>query len=194
MPDEFFIHPTAEVSEGATIGSGTFVWHQAQVRAGARVGRRCVLGKGVYVDAGVVLGDGCRVQNYACVYAPAELGQGVFVGPHVVFTNDLYPRALMPDETERRGDAWSPGKIVVEDAASIGAGAVIRTNVRIGQWALVAAGSVVIADVPPYTLVAGVPAKEVGKVCRCGKRIASKCIDCGMSDSDVASPSRPWRI
>jgi acetyltransferase-like isoleucine patch superfamily enzyme len=155
------IHPSAEVSEQAKIGEGSAVWHLAQVREHAVLGENCIVGRGAYIGDGVVMGDNCKLQNYALVYEPAVLGNGVFVGPAVVFTNDHYPRAITPDGRLKRADDWEPVGVTVRDGASIGARSVCVAPVTIGRWALVAAGSVVVADVPDFALVAGVPARRI---------------------------------
>jgi UDP-3-O-[3-hydroxymyristoyl] glucosamine N-acyltransferase len=120
------IHPTAEVSPDAQVGEGTRIWHQAQVREGARIGRDCILGKGVYIDRDVVVGDRCKLQNLASVYHGVKLADGVFIGPHAVFTNDRYPRAVNPDGSLKGEEDWESGETHVGEGASIGAGAVIR--------------------------------------------------------------------
>ena len=141
-----------------------------------------VWGKGVFVDTGVAIGDDCKLQNYACVYHGTTLGRGVFVGPHVVFSNDLRPRATRPDFVPLRDGDWEVGSTTVEEGAAIGANSTILPGVRIGRWAMVGAGAVVTRDVSPYALVAGTPARRIGWVCRCGGRIdegASVCARCG---------------
>lgn len=155
------VHPSADVDERATLGEGTSVWHLAQVREGAVLGKGCIVGRGAYVGSGVRMGDHCKLQNYALVYEPAVLGDGVFVGPAAVFTNDHYPRSVTPDMQLKRGDDWEPVGVTVRDGASIGARAVCVAPVTIGAWALVAAGSVVVKDVPDFALVAGVPARRI---------------------------------
>jgi len=155
------IHPSADVSDDAKIGEGSSVWHLAQVREHAVLGESCIIGRGAYVGEGVVMGDNCKLQNYALVYEPAVLGDGVFVGPAVVFTNDHYPRSVTPDGRLKRGDDWEPVGVTVRDGASIGARSVCVAPVTIGRWALVAAGSVVVKDVPDFALVAGVPARRL---------------------------------
>lgn len=155
------VHPSADVDERATLGEGTSVWHLAQVREGAVLGKGCIVGRGAYVGSGVRMGDHCKLQNYALVYEPAVLGDGVFVGPAVVFTNDHYPRSVTPDMELKRGDDWEPVGVTVRDGASIGARAVCVAPVTIGAWAMVAAGSVVVKDVPDFALVAGVPARRI---------------------------------
>src|SRR5690242_6678223 len=159
---------SADVAEGASIGDGSSIWHLAQVREGAVLGENCVVGRGAYVGTGVQMGDHCKVQNYALVYEPAVLEDGVFVGPAVVFTNDHYPRAVEPDSTVKTADDWDAVGVTVRTGASIGARAVCVAPVTVGRWALVAAGSVVVRDVPDYALVAGVPARFVRWVGRAG--------------------------
>ena len=160
--------PSADVDERAELGDGTTVWHLAQIREHAHLGRNCIVGRGAYVGPGVRMGDNCKLQNPALVYEPAVLEAGVFVGPAVVFTNDHYPRAVSPDGTLKRGDDWEPVGVTVREGASIGARSVCVAPVTIGRWALVAAGSVVVKDVPDFALVAGVPARWLRWVGRAG--------------------------
>ncbi|MEP6799213.1 MAG: acyltransferase [Lapillicoccus sp.] len=159
---------TADVSPDATVGDGTSVWHLAQVREDAVVGANCILGRGSYVGPGVRIGDNCKLQNYALVYEPAVLEDGVFIGPAVVLTNDYYPRSVTPDGVLKRGDDWPAVAVTVRTGASIGARAVCVAPVTIGRWALVAAGSVVTRDVADFALVAGVPARRIRWVGRAG--------------------------
>jgi UDP-2-acetamido-3-amino-2,3-dideoxy-glucuronate N-acetyltransferase len=158
------IADSADVHPGAIVGSGTSVWDLAQVREGAQVGARCMIGRGAYVDHDVVVGDDCKVQNHALVYHPAVLGDGVFIGPAAVLTNDRYPRAISPDGTLKGSEDWDPVGVTCLDGASIGARAVCVAPVRIGRWAMVAAGAVVIHDVMNFSLVVGSPARHVGWV------------------------------
>ena len=164
-----FIHPTADVSPEATVGEGAKVWHEAQVREGARIGRECIIGKGVYVDKGVVIGDRCKIQNRASIFHGVTLQDGVFVGPHAVFANDRFPRAITPDGTLKSDDDWEEGAVLVAHGASIGAAAVVLPGVTIGAWALIAAGAVVTADVPSHAIVKGNPARIAGWACTCGR-------------------------
>lgn len=159
---------SADVSSEAIIGDGSSVWHLAQVREGARMGRNCIVGRGAYVGTGVLMGDNCKIQNYALVYEPAKLADGVFIGPAVVLTNDTYPRAINPDGSLKSAHDWEPVGVTVEQGASIGARATCVAPVTIGAWATVAAGAVVVKDVPAYALVAGVPARRMGWVGEAG--------------------------
>ena len=162
------VQASADVADDAVLGEGTSVWHLAQVRERAVLGQNCIAGRGAYVGNGVRMGDNCKLQNYALVYEPAVLEEGVFVGPAVVLTNDHYPRSITPDGQPKHGHDWEPVGVTVRRGASIGARSVCVAPVTIGAWALVAAGSVVITDVPDFALVAGVPARRIGWVGRAG--------------------------
>jgi acetyltransferase-like isoleucine patch superfamily enzyme len=129
------------------------------VREGAVLGEECVIGRGACVGPGVRLGDRVKLQNYALVYEPAVLEDGVFIGPAAVLTNDAYPRSVTPEGKLNRGDDWTPVGVTVREGASVGARAVCVAPVTIGRWATVAAGAVVVKDVPDFALVAGVPAR-----------------------------------
>lgn len=167
-PPAVRIVDSADVSPEAHIGDGSSIWHLAQVREGATLGKNCIIGRGAYVGTGVEMGDNCKVQNYALVYEPARLADGVFIGPAVVLTNDTYPRAINADGTLKSAHDWVPVGVTIHTGASIGARATCVAPVTIGAWATVAAGSVVVKDVPAYALVAGVPAKRIGWVGEAG--------------------------
>lgn len=183
--EDVYIHPSADVSPKATLGAGTKVWHQAQVREGAVLGRNCILGKGAYVDFGVQIGDNVKIQNRASVYHGVTLESGVFVGPHVIFTNDRLPRAINADGSLKSDDDWELGLILVKEGASLGAGAIIVAGVTVGRFAMIGAGAVVTRDVPDYGLVYGNPARLAGYVCACGHKMVEsgetvyKCPECG---------------
>lgn len=162
------ISESADVADTAKIGHGTRVWHLAQIREGATVGSNCTIGRGAYVGPEVTLGDNCKLQNYALVYEPAILGDGVFVGPAAVLTNDLHPRAITPEGRLKRADDWEAVGVTVGKGASIGARAVCIAPVSIGEWATVAAGAVVTKNVPAYAVVAGTPARQMGWVGEAG--------------------------
>ncbi len=171
---DYFVHPTAEVSDKAKIGKGTRIWHHAQIREHAEIGENCNIGKGVYVDIGVKIGSRVKIQNYVSVYHGVEIEDDVFIGPAATFTNDKHPRAWLWDDTRL---CYTK----VKKGASIGANATIVCGVEIGEYAMIAAGAVVTKSVPPHGLVMGVPAKLVGFVCECGEKLDDnfRCPVCG---------------
>lgn len=153
MSEDFFIHPTAIIDPSAQIGGATKIWVNVQVREGVRIGRNCVLSKDVYVDHGVSIGDECKIQNSVSIYNGVTLEDGVFVGPNACFSNDRVPRA--------RNSDWEVTKTVVQRGASIGANATIVCGITIGEYAMIAAGSVVTRDVEAYSIYGGCPAKKI---------------------------------
>lgn len=167
------IHPTAEVAPDVDVDPSTFVWQLAHVRESVRIGRDVVIGRGAYVGPGVSIGDRVKIQNYALIYEPAVVADGVFIGPAVVFTNDRYPRAVNPDGSKKSAADWVPVGVNVLSGASIGARAVCVAPVTIGRWSLVAAGSVVTADVADYAVVAGSPARRIGWVGPAGEPLVA---------------------
>ena len=173
---EYYKHETAEVSEFATIGADTKIWNQVQVRENAVIGKKCILSKNVYIDADVHIGDGVKIQNNVSVYHGVEIEDDVFVGPSVTFTNDRYPRAF--------GDGFDVSPTLIKKGASLCANSTIRCGITVGEYAMVAAGSVVTHDVMPYDLVMGNPARVVGKVCKCGRVLdeKGKCPVCDAGD------------
>lgn len=157
-----FVHPTAIVEPGASIGEDVKIWHFSHVRKGATIGAHVSVAKDVYVDANVTIGEGSRIQNSVNIYNGVEISRWVFVGPAVVFTNDQHPRIGRK--------SWEVVHTVLEDCCSIGAGAIIRCGVRIGAFAMVGAGAIVTKDIPPFCLVTGVPADLSHRICACGDK------------------------
>lgn len=160
---DVFVHPTASVSPQAQIGNGTKIWINVQIREHAAIGENCIVSKDVYIDHAVKIGDRCKIQNSVSVYHGVTIGNDVFVGPNACFTNDRVPRAFNTD--------WKITPTVVQDGASIGANATLICGITIGEYAMVAAGSVVTRDVEPYTLVMGNPAQPVARIDKAGNRV-----------------------
>jgi len=171
MGESVNIHPSADVDAGATVHATAKIWHLAQVREDAVIGAHCIIGRGAYVGSGVVVGDNCKLQNYALIYEPAVLAEGVFVGPGSVLTNDHHPRAVSPGGMAKSSAEWEVVGVVCETGVSIGAGAICVAPVRLGQWSMIGAGAVVTRDVPAFGLVAGSPARRIGWVGRSGRRL-----------------------
>ncbi|MFB9376712.1 acyltransferase [Kineococcus gynurae] len=172
-PAEPRVEASADVAADVRMGPGSRVWHLAQVREGAVLGEGCVVGRGAYVGIGVQVGARCKIQNYALVYEPARLADGVFVGPAAVLTNDHRPRAVAPDLSAKSAADWEPVGVDLREGASVGANATCVAPVVVGRWAMVAAGSVVTRDVPDFALVAGNPARRLGWVGRSGSRLVA---------------------
>ena len=173
-----FVHESAYVDEGATIGAGTKVWHFCHVLGGAVIGERCSFGQNVVVMNGTRVGNNVKVQNNVSIYEGVELEDDVFCGPSMVFTNVLNPRAHVSRRHEFR-------KTLVRRGATIGANATIVCGTTLGEYAFVGAGAVVADDVLDYALVVGVPARRVGWMCQCGERLPDSgegtCAVCGSS-------------
>jgi UDP-2-acetamido-3-amino-2,3-dideoxy-glucuronate N-acetyltransferase len=171
-----FVHESAYVDDGATIGAGTKVWHFCHVLGGAVIGERCSLGQNVVVMGGTRIGTNVKIQNNVSVYEGVELEDDVFCGPSMVFTNVVNPRSHVPRKTEFR-------RTLVKRGASIGANATIICGTTLGEYAFIGAGAVVATDVPAYALMVGVPARRVGWMCQCGERLPDSgtgtCPACG---------------
>ena len=174
-----FVHPTAIVDDGATIGSGTKIWHFCHVMPLASIGERCSLGQNVFIASRVRIGNNVKIQNNVSVYEGVTLEDDVFCGPSMVFTNVRIPRSHVPRNTPA-----DYVQTLVRKGASIGANATVVCGVTIGEFALIGAGSVVTRDVPPYALAYGNPARVFGHACSCGERLdfsggAAECSECG---------------
>lgn len=160
---DVFIHSSANVSDKAIIGSGTKVWINVQIREEVLIGNNCIISKDVYIDHAVRIGDRCKIQNSVSIYNGVTIGDDVFVGPNVAFTNDKVPRAFNAD--------WKITPTQVERGASLGANSTIVCGITIGEFAMVAAGSVVTRNVEPFTLVVGNPARPVARIDEAGNRV-----------------------
>lgn len=159
------IHPSAVVDKGAQIGEGTRIWHFSHVMPGAVIGTNCIIGQNSFIDNNVVVGNNCKIQNNVSLYNGVIFEDDVFIGPSVVFTNVINPRAFIERKSEFKSTRICRG-------ASIGANATIVCGVTIGEYALIGAGAVVTKDVPPYALVVGNPARIIGQVDREGNRVS----------------------
>ena len=182
---DVFIHESAYVDEGASVGAGTRIWHFCHVSPKAIIGEGCSIGQNVFVANNVVVGDYCKIQNNVSLYEGVILEDYVFCGPSMVFTNVTTPRAAFP-----RNTSADYARTLVQYGASIGANATIVCGITVGRWAFVAAGAVVTKDVPAYGLMMGVPARRTGWVCECGKTLqfAAKqatCDDCGRKYREI---------
>jgi UDP-2-acetamido-3-amino-2,3-dideoxy-glucuronate N-acetyltransferase len=183
----YWAHATAVVDQPALIGDGTKIWHFCHVMAGARIGANCVLGQNVFVAARAVLGNGCKIQNNVSIYDDVILEDDVFVAPSAVFTNVVNPRAFIERKQEYRATRVGRG-------ASVGANSTVVCGHDIGEYAFVGAGAVVTKNVPAYALVTGVPARQVGWMCRCGERLPEGndvllCKACGQRYRQVTAAS-----
>jgi UDP-2-acetamido-3-amino-2,3-dideoxy-glucuronate N-acetyltransferase len=182
-----FVHESAYVDDGATIGAGTKVWHFCHVLGGAVIGERCSFGQNVVVMNGTRIGNNVKVQNNVSIYEGVELEDDVFCGPSMVFTNVLNPRAHVSRRHEYQ-------KTLVRRGATIGANATIVCGTTLGEYAFVGAGAVVATDVPDYALMVGVPARRIGWMCQCGERLPDSgqgtCASCGSTYEPTAAGIR----
>jgi len=158
------VSKSSEIHKNARIAESTRIWSFTQVREDVAIGENTIVGSYVYIDSNVQIGNNCKIQNRSLIYDPAKIHDGVFIGPGAVLTNDSYPRAVTQDGTIKSNTDWIKVGVIVERGASIGAGAICVAPVRIGEWALIGAGAIVIEDVPAFALVVGNPARQVGWV------------------------------
>lgn len=175
MSDEIFIHPQAIVDTDA-IGIGTRVWAFTHILNGAIIGQNCNIGDHCFIESEVKIGDNVVIKNGVSIWNEAIIEDLVFVGPNVVFTNDMYPRSKLFREN------YIP--IIIKEGASIGANATLVCGITIGKYAMIGAGAVVTKDVADFTLVAGNPAKPMGYICKCSEKLNFKnsqvtCESCG---------------
>lgn len=157
-------HATAIIDDGASIGEGTSIWHWVHVSSGSRIGEGCSLGQNVYVASNVVIGNNVKIQNNVSVYDNVTLEDDVFCGPSMVFTNVYNPRSAVTRKHEYRDT-------VVKRGATLGANCTVVCGVTIGEYAFIGAGAVVNENVPPYALMVGVPARQIGWMSRFGERL-----------------------
>ena len=171
----YFVHESSYIDEDVIIGPETKIWHFCHVQKGARIGQKCTLGQNVNVANNVKIGSYVKIQNNVSVYEGVELEDYVFCGPSAVFTNDLTPRSKYPKGSDKFL------KTTVKYGATIGANATVLCGHTIGKWAMIASGAVVTGDVPDYSLMVGVPARQAGWVCECGLRLGEQliCGECG---------------
>ena len=163
--NDVFIHESAYVDEGCTIGAGTKVWHFSHIMQGCRIDENCNIGQNVVVSPCVTLGRGCKVQNNVSIYTGVTCEDDVFLGPSMVFTNVINPRASVS-----RKDEFRP--TLLKRGTTVGANATIVCGHTLGEYCMIGAGAVVTKDVAPFALMAGVPAKRIGWVSRHGERLA----------------------
>ena len=181
-----FVHPTALV-ETDEVGDGSRIWAYVHIMAGVCIGQNCNIGDHCFIESGVSIGDNTTIKNGNMIWEGVTLKDGVFVGPHVFFTNDLYPRSPRLSQAQNRYCSKRNWLVptLVKRGASLGAGAVMLAGVTIGEYAMVGAGSVVTKDVPAYALVKGNPARVSGWVCQCGQPLRfsnrfATCAECGL--------------
>ena len=178
------VSPLARISSKSNIGDGVSVWDYSQICDNAVIGINTKIGRNVYIDSNVKIGDNCKIQNNALIYDSTELHDGVFIGPGVILTNDRNPRAVNGNNEIKGSSDWSKVGVTINEGASVGAGAICVAPLKIGSWALIGAGSVVIEDVPDYGLVVGNPAKQIGWVGPAGirlKMVAENIFECPKS-------------
>lgn len=161
---DYFAHPTAVIDPPCSIGAGTRIWHFSHVMRDSSIGESCNIGQNVVISPGCSIGRGVKIQNNVSVYTGVTIEDDVFLGPSMVFTNVINPRAFIERKAEYRPTLVSRG-------CSVGANATILCGVTLGRYAFIGAGAVVTHDVPDFGLVVGNPARLVGWVCFCGERL-----------------------
>ena len=171
---ETFIHPTAVVDEGATVGEGTRVWHWCHIMKDVEIGKNCNIGENAFIESGVRLGNRVKVKNNVALYTGIECEDDVFLGPNCVFTNVSNPRSFIERKAEFK-------KTIIKKGATIGANATIVCGHDVEEYAFVGAGSVVTKTVSAYTMVVGNPAKFYAYICKCGVKLNEEfvCPVCG---------------
>jgi len=163
---EYFVHESSYVDEGCQIGKGTKIWHFSHIMSGCVIGEDCNIGQNVVISPDVILGRNCKIQNNVSVYTGVECEDDVFLGPSMVFTNVINPRAAVSRKDEYR-------KTILHRGVSVGANATIVCGHELGEYCMIGAGSVVTKDVPPFALMVGNPARQIGWVDRRGNKVES---------------------
>ena len=161
---DFFVHESSYIDENVNIGSDTKIWHFSHILSGSSIGSRCSFGQNCIVGPNVKLGNGIKVQNNISIYEGVEIEDDVFLGPSMVFTNVINPRAFIVKKQELK-------KTLIKKGSTIGANATIVCGITIGEYALIGSGAVVNKNVKPYALMVGVPAKQVGWVSKAGNTL-----------------------
>jgi len=154
---EYFSHETSLIDAGTNIGEGTKVWHFCHILSDTEIGNDCSFGQNCVVGPNVTIGSGVKVQNNVSIYEGVEVEDDVFLGPSMVFTNVINPRAFIQRKKEFK-------KTLLKKGCSVGANATIICGVTVGEYALIGSGAVINKDVKPYALMVGVPAKQIGWV------------------------------
>ena len=160
----YFKHHTADIASNATIGNETKIWNYVQIREKVCIGSECIIGKNVYIDFGVHIGNKCKIQNNVSLFHGVTIEDGVFIGPHVCFSNDKLPRAINEDGSIKSDNDWTVTETLIQKGASIGANSTILPGVIIGEYAMIGAGSVVTKNIPSFSLAYGNPARIYGTV------------------------------
>ena len=164
MSTDYFAHETAIIDQGAQIGNNSKIWHFTHVMGSAHIGQNCNIGQNVYIDKNVTIGNGVKIQNNVSVYANVTIEDDCFLGPSMVFTNVMNPRAFVERKTEFKNT-------LVKKGCSIGANATIVCGTTLGEYSFIGAGAVVTRDVPNFAMFVGVPAKQIGWMSKHGEKI-----------------------
>lgn len=167
--NNYWAHKTSEIQKGAKIGGETKIYQHSQILKGAQIGKNCVIGHNCFISSGAKLGNGVKLESNIDVWDLVTLEDYVFVGPSVVFTNDLTPRAKYPKRKYPEYGKWLP--TLIKEGAAMGANATVICGIVVGRWAMIGAGAVVTEDVPDYAIVVGNPARIIGWICECGNKI-----------------------
>lgn len=178
---KYYYHESSYVDDGAEVGWATNIWHFSHIQSGAKIGKHCTIGQNVYIGPNVVIGDGVKIQNNVSIYSGVIIRDDVFVGPSVVFTNAINPRAFIERKEEFKDT-------LIKRGASIGANTTIVCGNSIGEYSFIGATSLVTKDIEDFALCYGSPAKRMGWVCRCGEKTGTPgfrlpCDKCGFSEN-----------